>query len=206
VSERLKKNSGLKVDSVLNDRRGGTIPVAVLLVFVVLLSAGSGMYAGASFFAQQAPNVTVTTTIYTTTTSWTTSTLWSTLTETVEGILTTIEYTTSTSTITVTTSSSSSTTTSTRKGTTVTITQVTGAAGTVTVKGYLKDKNGIGLQGLQVRITVDGGYQGRVTTTSGGAFSYTGPGPTIRGTHYATVWFDGNSQYTASSATRSYTF
>ena len=79
-----------------------TISVALLLIFVVLLSAGSGLYAGASYFAQQAPNVTVTTTIFTTTTSWTTSTVWSTIWSTVEGILTTIQYTTSTSTTTVT--------------------------------------------------------------------------------------------------------
>jgi hypothetical protein len=74
----------------------------MLLILVVLVSAGSGVYAGASFFAQQGANVTVTTTIYTTTTSWTASTIWSTVTQTVEGVLTTIEYTTSTSTATVT--------------------------------------------------------------------------------------------------------
>jgi len=79
----------------------GSIPVAVLLVFVVLFSASSGLYAGASFFAQQAP-VTVTTTILTTTTSWTTSTIWSTVTAVVLGVWTTVQYTTSTSTITVT--------------------------------------------------------------------------------------------------------
>jgi len=78
-----------------------SIPVAVLLVLVVLLSAGSGLYAGASFFAQQAP-VTVTTTIFTTTTSWTTSTIWSTVTAVVLGVWTTVQYTTSTSTVTVT--------------------------------------------------------------------------------------------------------
>lgn len=80
----------------------GSIPVAVLLVFVVLLSASSGLYAGASFFAQQAQNVTVTTTILTTTTSWTTSTIWSTVTAVVLGVWTTVQYTTSTSTVTVT--------------------------------------------------------------------------------------------------------
>jgi len=79
----------------------GSIPIAVLLVLVVLLSASSGLYAGASFFAQQAP-VTVTTTILTTTTSWTTSTLWSTVTAVVLGVWTTVQYTTSTSTVTVT--------------------------------------------------------------------------------------------------------
>jgi len=85
-------------DSVLKRR---SIPVAVLLVLVVLLSASSGLYAGASFFAQQAQNVTVTTTILTTTTSWTTSTIWSTVTAVVLGVWTTVQYTTSTSTITV---------------------------------------------------------------------------------------------------------
>jgi hypothetical protein len=74
----------------------------MLLILVVLISAGSGVYAGASFFAQQGPGVTVTTTLFTTTTSWTTSTIWSTVTEVVQGVLTTIEYTTSTSTVTVT--------------------------------------------------------------------------------------------------------
>jgi len=78
------------------------MPVAMLLILVVLLSAGSGIYAGASFFGQQAPGVTVTTTLYTATTSWTTSTIWSIVTETVQGVLTTVEYTTSTSTATVT--------------------------------------------------------------------------------------------------------
>jgi hypothetical protein len=78
--------------------------MAVLLVLVVLLSLGSGLYAGASFFPQQAPNVTVTTTIFTTTTSWTTSTIWSTVTSVVYGVWTTIQYTTSTSTVTLTAS------------------------------------------------------------------------------------------------------
>jgi hypothetical protein len=79
-----------------------SISVAALLILVVLLSAGSGIYAGASFFAQQAPIVTITTTIYTTTTSWTTSTIWSIVTTVVQGVLTTVQYTTSTSTVTVT--------------------------------------------------------------------------------------------------------
>jgi len=96
----------------LGDKRARSVPVAALLIFAVLLSAGSGIYAGASFFPQQAPNVTITTTIYTTTTSWTTSTIWSTLTTVVPAVLTTIEYTTSTSTITLTSSSSSVTATS----------------------------------------------------------------------------------------------
>jgi len=82
--------------------KGRAIPVAVLLILTILLSVGSGLYAGASFFAQQAPNVTITTTIFTTTTSWTTSTIWSTVTSVVEGIWTTVQYTTSTSTVTVT--------------------------------------------------------------------------------------------------------
>ena len=73
-----------------------------MLILVVLVSAGSGLYAGASYFPAQAPNLTITTTIYTTTTSWTTSTIWSTVTDTVLGVLTTLTYTTSTSTITVT--------------------------------------------------------------------------------------------------------
>jgi preprotein translocase subunit SecG len=107
VFNRLKKNSRLdERSSVLNDRRGRTVPVAVLLIFVVLLSMGSGIYASASYFAPQASNVTVTTTIYTTTTSWTTSTIWSTVTSTVLGVLTTVQYTTSTSTVTVTGSTS----------------------------------------------------------------------------------------------------
>ena len=82
--------------------KGRAIPVTVLLILTILLSVGSGLYAGASFFAQQAPNVTITTTIFTTTTSWTTSTIWSTVTSVVEGIWTTVQYTTSTSTVTVT--------------------------------------------------------------------------------------------------------
>ena len=79
-----------------------SIRVAVLLILAVFLSAGSGLYAGASFFPQQAPSVTITTTIFTTTTSWTTSTIWSIVTQTVLGVLTTVQYTTSTSTVTVT--------------------------------------------------------------------------------------------------------
>ena len=97
----MKKSS--RADGSAPDiRRRRSVLVATLLILVVLLSVSSGLYAGASFFPQQAPNVTITTTIYTTTTSWTTSTIWSTVTETVQGILTTIEYTTSTSTATVT--------------------------------------------------------------------------------------------------------
>jgi len=94
----LKKNSRAS-NSVFKRR---SIPVAVLLVLVVLLSAGSSLYAGASFFPQQAPNVTITTTIFTTTTSWTTSTIWSAVTSLVYGVWTTVQYTTSTSTATMT--------------------------------------------------------------------------------------------------------
>jgi preprotein translocase subunit SecG len=97
VFENLKKISRA-VGSVF---KGRSIPVAVLLIVVVLLSAGSGIYAGASFFAQQA-NVTITTTIYTTTIIWTTSTIWFTVTSTVLGVLTTVTYTTITSTTTMT--------------------------------------------------------------------------------------------------------
>jgi hypothetical protein len=103
VVKQLKKNSGSNEASpLLNGRRGRAIPVALLLIFVVLLSMGSGIYASASYFAQQAANVTVTTTLYTTTTSWTTLTVRSTVTQTVLGVLTTVQYTTSTSTVTVT--------------------------------------------------------------------------------------------------------
>jgi preprotein translocase subunit SecG len=82
--------------------KGPSVTVAALLIVVVLLSAGSGLYAGASFFPQQAPNVTITTTTFTTVTSWTTSTIWSTVTSVVYGVWTTVQYTTSTSTVTVT--------------------------------------------------------------------------------------------------------
>jgi hypothetical protein len=103
VFNQLKKDSGPdEGSSVLNDHRGRAVPAAVLLIFVVLLSMGSGIYASASYFAPQASNVTVTTTMYTTTTSWTTLTVWSTVTSTVQGVLTTVQYTTSTSTITLT--------------------------------------------------------------------------------------------------------
>ena len=99
----MKKN-GEAGDHARDNRRSRSVLVAVLLILVVLLSAGSGLYAGA-FFAQQAPNVTITTTIFTTTTSWTTSTIWSTVTAVVQGVLTVVTYTTSTSTVTVTSSS-----------------------------------------------------------------------------------------------------
>jgi hypothetical protein len=57
---------------------------------------------------------------------------------------------------------------------------------------------------MQVRITVDGGYAGTATTTSGGSFSYTGSGPTSKGGHVVTVSFGGTTQYASSSASRSY--
>jgi len=101
VFEKLKKNSDAG-NHARDNRRSRSVLVAVLLILVVLLSAGSGLYAGASFFAQQAPNVTITTTIFTTTTSWTTSTIWSIVTSVVYGVWTTVQYTTSTSTVTVT--------------------------------------------------------------------------------------------------------
>ena len=124
VFEQLKKCSRPNETSPrLNDRRARSVPVAALLVFAVLLSASSGVYAGASFFPQQSPNVTVTTTVYSTTTSWTTSTIWSTVTQVVQGVLTTATYTTSTSTVTVTASRVTSST-PTIVGTSVTITQV----------------------------------------------------------------------------------
>ena len=104
-------------------------PIAVLLIFAVLLSAGSGFYAGAALVPQQAPYVTITTTIYTTTTSWTTSTLWSTVTEVVEGVLTTVEYTTSTSTVTVTGVTTTRTTPTTTAGYKVTVTVKDSATG-----------------------------------------------------------------------------
>jgi uncharacterized protein (DUF2141 family)/preprotein translocase subunit SecG len=104
VYETLKKNSS-SGDSQVKWR---SLSVAALLIIVVLLSAGSGLYAGASFFAQQA-NVTITTTTTIYTTSWTTSTIWSTVTSVVYGVWTTVQYTTSTSTVTVTSSTSSRT-------------------------------------------------------------------------------------------------
>jgi len=208
VFEQLKKcNSPDKASYGLNGHRASSIIVAVLLVFAVLLSASSGVYAGASFFPQ---DVTVTTTVYSTTTSWTTSTIWSTLTSTVYGVWTTVVNTTSTSTVTVTagTSTSSSTTTttsSTRVGTSLTLSAVTASSGKIAVTGYLRDANGNGLAGMQVRITVDGGYAGITTTTSSGSFSYSGLGPTIKGQHILSVSFSGTTQYASSSATRSYT-
>jgi uncharacterized protein (DUF2141 family) len=114
------------------------IPVTVLLILTILLSVGSGLYAGASFFAQQAPNVTITTTIFTTTTSWTTSTIWSTVTEVVEGVLTTIEYTTSTSTVTMT----GGTTTGTFGTTSTAGTSIGGGAGYISATKYTLSQPG----------------------------------------------------------------
>jgi hypothetical protein len=202
VFEQLKKCSRSNETSTrLNDRRARSVPVAALLVFAVLLSASSGVYAGASFFPQQSPNVTVTTTVYSTATSWTTLIIWSTVTQVVQGVLTTATYTTSTSTVTVTASTSS---TPTGLGTSVTITQVLGVQGSIIVKGILRDATGKGLQGLQLRVTVDGGYTGRVITGVGGSFAYSGSGPTSRTTHVVTVWFDKTTQYAASAASATY--
>jgi hypothetical protein len=195
VSEKLKKISRA-AGSVF---RGRSISVAVLLISVVVLSAGSGLYAGASFFAQQAPNLTITTTITTTTTSWTTSTIWSTVTSTVQGVLTTVTYTTSTSTVFVTAS-----TTSTRVGTVVTITRVWGGVGSLLVSGYLKDAYGNGLQGMPVNVYVDGWYLTTVSTSSGGSFTYNAIGPSNKGIHTVTVTFNGNSNYVPSTASASY--
>jgi preprotein translocase subunit SecG len=200
VFEQLKKRSRPnEASSGLNGHRGHTIPVAMLLILVVLISAGSGVYAGASFFAQQGANVTVTTTIYTTTTSWTTSTIWSTVTEVVQGILTTVEYTTSTSTITMTQPPITPTT--------VAITQLTATKGamsrvTVTVKGSLTETYGNPLGGMPVRILFDGVYRLTVTTGSGGSFYYSGSGSS--GAHTVTVIFDGNANYASSQASATY--
>lgn len=120
--EKLKKSS--RANGSAFKRR--SVPVAVLLILAILLSASSGYYAGASFFAQQAPNVTVTTTIFTTTTSWTTSTIWSIVTQVIQDVLTTVQYTTSTNTITVTAGAATSTTAAT--------------AGTSTSMGTFGDK------------------------------------------------------------------
>jgi hypothetical protein len=171
----------------------------MLLILVVLISAGSGVYAGASFFAQQGANVTVTTTIYTTTTSWTTSTIWSTVTEIVQGILTTVEYTTSTSTITMTQPPITPTT--------IAITQLTATKGilsriTVTVKGSLTDTYGNPLGGMPVRILLDGTYVATSATDLSGLFSYSWRGPA--GYHTVTVVFDGNASYASSQASATY--
>jgi hypothetical protein len=133
--------------------KGSSIPVAVLLVLVVLLSAGSGLYAGTSFFAQQAPDVTITTTIFTTTTVWTTSTIRSIVTALVYGVWTTVEYTTSTSTI---------------FATATTTTSSTLTFYTVTVN--VKDSGGGALRGASVYL--DGVLKG--TTNSLGTLAITG--------------------------------
>jgi hypothetical protein len=65
----------------------------------MLSAAGAGAYVGASIDLQQIQTITTTTI---TTVLMTTSTIWSTATETVLGVLTTIQYTTSTSTVTFT--------------------------------------------------------------------------------------------------------
>lgn len=196
----MKKDSRRKeAGSGLNDHRGRSAPVAMLLILVVLLSASSGIYAGASYFAQQAPGVTVTTTLFTTTTSWTTSTIWSTVTEVVQGILTTVEYTTSTSTLTMTQPPITPTT--------IAITQLTATKGalsriTVTVKGSLADAYGNPLGGMPVRILIDGTYVATSATDWSGLFSYSWRGPA--GYHTVTVIFDGNPQYESSSTIGTY--
>jgi hypothetical protein len=197
VFERLKKFSRPNLARYgLDDRRARSVLVGVLLVFAVVLSASSGEYAGASFFPQD----NVTTTVYSTTTSWITSTVWSTVTEVVQGVLTTTTYTTITSTVTATSSSSPTTI-----GTSITLYKVTSNSGRVTVTGVLKDASGKGLQGLQIRVTIDGGYKGTTITSSGGSFTYTGPGPYhIMGVHVVTVWFDQTAQYSASTASLTY--
>jgi len=175
-------------------------------------------YTGTSTSTSTIPTLTTVVLVPLTVTSTAQSTqyLTSTFTTTVTSYTSTVTST-STSTVTVTegtdTSTSSSTTATSSSsasiGTSVTTTSVTASSGHVAVKGYLKDANGNGLANLPVRITVDGGYLGIVTTTSGGSFSYTGLGPTSKGSHIVTVWFYattvGTTQYTASSATRSYT-
>jgi hypothetical protein len=191
-----------------SNRHWSRLISGVVVTLVALLSAVSGGYAGASFFAPH--DVTVTTTIYTTTTSWTTSTIWSTLTSVVQGILTTVVYTTSTSTVTVTAStstSSSSTSSSASAGipTTVAITLARGGGtGLVYVVGFLSDAYGIGLQSMQLRILVDGQQYGTSITNYSGAFTYYGAGPTVTGLHKLTVIFDGNSQYAPSQASMTY--
>lgn len=193
--ESSKKRS--EAGSSLNDRGVRAITVSVLLLVVVLLSAVSGLYAGASFFPQQAPNVTITTTIYTTTTSWTTSTLWSTVTSVVQGVLTTVVYTTSTSTITVTGTSS-------LIGTRITP-SVTGKVGSVTVTAYLRDVDTNRLANKPMRLLIDGQYVTTLNTTSIGYFYYSGAGPTSHGTHTVTLIFDGDSTYAPSQASQLYT-
>lgn len=200
-----RSNKRTEAGSNLNNRSGHAIPISALLLLVVLVSAGSGVYAGASFFPLQSP-ATVTTTIYTTTTSWTTSTLWSTVTEVVQGVLTTVEYTTSTSTVTVTagTSTSASTSTSAKTGTRIVITQMIGRMGSVSISGALSDVTGKGLASMSLKILIDGAIVGTATTGSTGAFTYSGTGPYSSGTHTVTVVFDGNSIYAPSQTSSSY--
>ena len=149
--ENLKKNSKAN-DSPVKWR---SISVAALLILVVLLSAGSGIYAGASFFAQQAPIVTITTTIFTTTTSWTTSTIWSTVTSVVYGVWTTVQYTTSTSTVTVT----GGTNTGTFGTTSAAGTSVGGAAGYIGATKYTLSQ-----AGTVTQVSIYSTYSGHVKT------------------------------------------
>jgi len=195
----LKKNG--ETSSDLNDRRRRAIPVAVLLIFVVLLSMGSGFYASASFFAQQSPNVTVTTTIYTTTTSWTTSTIWSTVTSVVQGVLTTVAYVTSTSTVTVTSSSTSSSPV-TQVATTITMTSLVLTKTSLSVSGSLVDATGRPVQSASVGIYVNGALMGTVVTGSAGTYSYSTGGIFSRSTYTITVVFQGTPSYGSSQASK----
>jgi uncharacterized protein (DUF2141 family) len=204
VFEKLKKSNSAS-DSVFRRR---SIPIAVLLILVVLLSLGSGLYAGASYFPQQAPNVTITTTIYTTTTSWTTSTIWSTVTSVVQGVWTTVQYTTSTSTVTVTGGTNTGT-----FGTTSTAgTSVGGAAGYIAATKYVLSQAGTVTQvsvysansgHVKVAVYADNsGAPGSLlvannaaTTVTGGQWTTISIGPTslAAGTYWIAFNEDANS-------------
>lgn len=144
----MKENSKAG-NSAFNAR---SIPLAILLIIVVLLSGVSG-FVGASFFTQQVPNVT--TTIYTTTTSWTTSTVWSTVTSVVYGVWTTVQYTTSTSTVTVTSATPSATGTF---GTTSNAGTYPGATGNYVVA----TKYSLNQAGTVTQVSVYASYSGNV--------------------------------------------
>jgi hypothetical protein len=150
------KKSGRADGSASDNRRTRSVLIAVLLVLVVLLSLGSGLYAGASFFPQQAPNVTITTTFFTTTTSWTTSAIWSTVTSVVYGVWTTVQYTTSTSTVTVTRGTKTDT-----FGTTSTAGATSGGG----LAGYIvATKYALSQAGTVTQVSVYSVYSGRVKT------------------------------------------
>jgi preprotein translocase subunit SecG len=204
VFEKLKKNSKAN-DSPVKWR---SISVAALLVLVVLLSASTGIYAGASFFAQQAPNVTITTTTFTTTTSWTTSTIWSTVTSVVQGVWTTVQYTTSTSTVTVT----GGTNTGTFGTTSAAGTSIGGAAGYIAATKYTLSQAGTVTQvsvysansgHVKVAIYADNnGAPGTflvannaATTVTGGQWTTISVGPTslAAGTYWIAFNEDANS-------------